>query len=214
MINIKNKNVRNRTVINGFGTNIIEGNGEIVTQSRLTKEFTSVIVEGSVDVNITCCVNPYLEIIGDSNVINLISTTIKLGVLHIECKGSFSIQKPIIVNCSTYILTEASVRGSGDIAMFDLDQEQLSLCVQGSGDISSTGKIKRLKAVVQGSGDIDCSDLYALMSDVAVHGSGDIRVFSTDMLTAECLGSGDIKVYGNPQKRNVREIGSGKVKFR
>lgn len=214
MVNNININGRNKTIINGFGTNIIEGNGEVVTQSRLTTEFASVIVEGSVDVNITCCVKPRLEITGDSNIIDLISTTIKSGVLHIECKGSFATQNAIIVNCSTYIVSEASVRGSGDIELLDLDQEQLSLCVQGSGDISTAGKVKRLKAVVQGSGDIDCSDLNALRSDVAVHGSGDIRVRSTETLAAECLGSGDIKVYGNPQQRNVREMGSGKVKFR
>lgn len=49
------------------------------------------------------------------------------------------------------------VKPSGNVTLYDLDQPVLDVSVQGSGDITSFGRVELLDAEVAGSGDVDAS---------------------------------------------------------
>ena len=104
--------------------------------------------------------------------------------------------------------------GSGDITLLELDQPSLSLSVQGSGDITATGKVNHLVAAVAGSGDIKARELNAFSADLSVAGSGDIKAYVRAEANAKVAGSGDIIVYGNPATQRQSVVGSGRVKFK
>lgn len=120
----------------------------------------------------------------------------------------------VVVGLSLPCLLEASVVGSADLTLLDIKQESISLTVKGSGDIKASGEVSVLRCLVKGSGDVRAKRLKADKASLKVLGSGDIRVCVLNEVSAHVSGSGDIKVYGNPSKRDASNAGSGRVKFK
>lgn len=111
-------------------------------------------------------------------------------------------------------LTSVCVLGSGKVFLQDVDQHTLHLRVEGSGCVEGRGSVERLIANVLGSGDIDAEALAAKSVDCDVYGSGDINVQAIDQVRALVTGSGDIVVRGEPDDRNSRVTGSGRIQFK
>ena len=120
----------------------------------------------------------------------------------------------VVVGLSLPYLLEACIIGSADLALLDVKQESLSLVIKGSGDIKASGEVSVLRCLVKGSGDVRAKRLKADKASLKVLGSGDIRVCVLNEVSAHVSGSGDIKVYGNPSKRDASNAGSGRVKFK
>ncbi|HQW42338.1 MAG TPA: head GIN domain-containing protein, partial [Flavobacteriales bacterium] len=121
-------------------------------------------------------------------------------------KGSGSVSCEGTLHASDLSL---EVEGSGDIKL-DIATVGLNTLVEGSGDITVTGECSTLKATVTGSGNVDAYELRASDAEAEVTGSGDIHVNVLNNLNAEVTGSGDIKFRGDPIV--TKEItGSGAV---
>jgi hypothetical protein len=121
---------------------------------------------------------------------------------------------PLVVVVSMPELSEACVSGSGDLQLHDVNQREIALHVDGSGDIDVDGRVESVVAEVHGSGDIDARDLQAQHANARVGGSGDVRVSASESVKARVSGSGDITVYGKPSQRDTRVNGSGDISFR
>lgn len=111
-------------------------------------------------------------------------------------------------------VAEVTIKGSADVALFDLDQRALELKISGSGDIDADGRVDELVIEVSGSGDIDATGLDAQRVDISVAGSGDVDVQAKVAVRARLTGSGDMKIRGNPPERDVKVWGSGDVRFK
>ncbi|WP_235996297.1 GIN domain-containing protein [Burkholderia aenigmatica] len=106
------------------------------------------------------------------------------------------------------------IKGSGDMTLLDLQQSDLELEIEGSGDIAAHGHVTNLDVSIAGSGDVDASSLIAERASLSIAGSGDIEAFVRSDVRARVAGSGDIVIRGNPPLRNHQVAGSGKIKFR
>lgn len=192
----------------------VVGNGDPGVEVRELGVFSALIVDGPICVQWSRSQNQSVEVQGDSNIIPLITTEVRGSVLHITCDGSFSTVNSITVRCSAKEILSANLKGSGDIEIQDLQQKEVELFLKGSGNIDITGTVSIVKATLKGSGNIDCSTLVAHSAEVLLKGSGDIKVSCFEKVTAVLKGSGDIKIYGKPEVQNVKELGSGRVKFK
>ncbi|MPS81649.1 MAG: DUF2807 domain-containing protein [Achromobacter sp.] len=135
-------------------------------------------------------------------------------ILNINKTANYPSSAKVMVGISLPVAPAVTIKGSGDVALADLDQQSLDLSISGSGDIEVSGRVASLRAGVTGSGDIDAHELLAESATVAVTGSGDIECFVRSSVRARVTGSGDITVLGNPQHRDHSVSGSGKIKFR
>ena len=111
-------------------------------------------------------------------------------------------------------LPAASIEGAGNMSLEDLNQDELELEITGSGAIRATGQVKSLRAAISGSGDIKARDLVASLAELRISGSGGIKAQVTQSLLARVTGSGDIRVWGEPAKRDTRVTGSGDIRFK
>jgi hypothetical protein len=105
---------------------------------------------------------------------------------------------------------EVIVSGSGDMK-FNVETEALESTITGSGDITLSGSTNYLETSVTGSGDFHGFELQANQTDATVTGSGDIEVVANTMLKARVTGSGDIDYHGNPDKEDIKVLGSGDI---
>ena len=103
-----------------------------------------------------------------------------------------------------------SVAGSGDMTL-DLDAEDLTVRVAGSGECTLQGQANTLDVNIAGSGDLRAADLETKRADVRIAGSGDAELNVADRLTAEIIGSGNVRYRGRPTV-DTTTLGSGAVR--
>lgn len=208
------------------------GSGTVVKQPLTVAAFHGIVVEGSLDVQLTKADGQQVEAEGQANLIALITTEVKNGVWHIGTKKCISTAKPFIIHIALPTVDMVSVNGSGDVKSADnftmdelkvevqgsgglhlaVDAGTIHATVAGSGDIDLNGTCASLNASVAGSGNINAGDLRTTHAEADVAGSGDINVQTLESLDANIAGSGDITYRGDPGKLNKNIAGSGNIK--
>ncbi len=204
-------------IINGCvvsGAESVSGNGELTTTEREISDFSSMRITGAVDVIYTSGVDTYLSLTADSNIHDLIKTDVVDGCLVVSSSGSYATQNKLYIQCSSHNFEKLVVTGSADTELNQVDADLISIEIKGSGDVQATGRARVVNVQIKGSGDVDLSELKAESGYLGVKGSGDIRAVITESVSASVMGSGDIKIKGNPTNRSVQEKGSGSVKFK
>lgn len=209
------------TVINGVIVNnsfnssgVKKGSGKTSIEKRLISDFNTIKVNGSMNIIYEKSDAPNLSIEADDNILDIITTVVKNGTLYICSKDSFSTQNKIKIKCSSNLIESVTLSGSGNIILNDIEESELTLTVNGSGDIEANGFCTKLTSSISGSGDIDAEELIAQHVLVNVAGSGDAVVTAKQSVMASVAGSGDIKVKGKPKTQHVSESGSGRVKIK
>jgi hypothetical protein len=112
-----------------------------------------------------------------------------------------------------YRQMSASAHGSGNLNLNAGSTENVELAMVGSGQITASGSCKVLNAELTGSGDLNARHLAADTVTVNLKGSGTSHVFAKQSAELTLRGSGDIRVLGNPDQRNVSRTGSGEVSW-
>jgi hypothetical protein len=112
-----------------------------------------------------------------------------------------------------YRQMSASAHGSGNLNLNAGSTENVELAMVGSGQITASGSCKVLNAELTGSGDLNARHLAADRVTVNLKGSGTSHVFAKQSAELTLRGSGDIRVLGNPDQRNVSRTGSGEVSW-
>jgi len=217
------------------GTKKVNGNGNMVTQTRNVPDYDAVSLTGSMDVILVKGREGSLKIEAEENLQQHIETEVNGGRLKISVEKGYSLNpsgnKGITITVPFADLENVSLTGSGDIRSNDMVSSQkfsinitgsgnVSLPLQaksasaditGSGDIDLTGKAEDFDCKVTGSGDISAFDFKCQYVSAMVTGSGDIQVYASESLKASTPGSGDIEYRGNPKKEDFRTMGSGSI---
>jgi hypothetical protein len=107
----------------------------------------------------------------------------------------------------------AGAHGSGTLNLNAGSSETVALEMVGSGQITASGSCKELTADLTGSGDLNARNLSSDKVTVNLKGSGTSHVFAKQSADLTLRGSGDIRVLGNPDQRNVNRTGSGEVSW-
>lgn len=217
------------------GTKKVNGNGNMVTQSRTVSNYDAVSLTGSMDVILVKGREGNLKIEAEENLQQHIETEVSGGRLKISVEKGYSLNpsrnNDITITVPFTDIENVSLTGSGDIRSKDMvTSEKFSINITGSGNVSLPLKAKNAKANITGSGDIDLSgssedfdckvtgsgdisafDFKCQNVSAMVTGSGDIQVYASESLKASTPGSGDIEYRGNPKKEDFRTMGSGSI---
>lgn len=220
-----------------FHRQTIKDEGVIVTKERTLSPYNQIVSTGSFDVVLTEGEVGKVKIEASENIEPYILTEISGGILTISMKSnkSYEFRSKILVyipvnqSLNKISLTgsgdmdlkfplkvnnlECVVTGSGDVDL-NLISEETNLFIGGSGDIDIKGVTEKFKLGIGGSGDIDAKNFKAEIVEAKIMGSGDIQVNAKSEVNASIFGSGNIVIYGNPQKRNTQIKGSGNIDFK
>ncbi|MFD1604966.1 head GIN domain-containing protein [Flavobacterium artemisiae] len=221
--------------INAQENNKLNGNGNVVTETRTTSDYEGIKIAGSFDVDLVAGKEGKIILKGEQNLLAAIKVEVEDNSLKIYVEKSTNIRpsngKKIQITVPFEKIAALSLAGSGDVVSKDaiktdnltiklagsgnftlpVDTKNLDLKVSGSGNIHLKGKADTFSTKLAGSGDIDASDLKSKIVDANVSGSGNSKVTCNESLTARVSGSGNIKYAGNPEKRDVKVSGSGTI---
>lgn len=209
----------------------IEGSGTVVTEARDVAVFSHIRLAGEGRVIASTGEAPSLSIETDDNLMALIESNVRGGVLElatqrgvdIEPSGSvvYRVTAPEITSLTltgagSVELDEADVArfeialsGAGSITVGRLDADHLDVSIAGTGSVGVAGRVTSQGIDVPGAGDFDGSGLESAEATVNASGVGSATVWVTDLLEANVSGVGSIRYYGSPQvAETVTGVGS------
>jgi hypothetical protein len=209
----------------------VRGNGILSSMEMEPGEFTAInhgvpgklfLSEGD---------TPSLVIEADENIIPLIEISVIRKTLHLKTKENLSPgRNGLNIYVSTPSITDLSVNGSGSIVGEDIFQTgQLSLNINGSGNIFMEVETDKLNSRINGSGGIELKG-YGEIHNININGSGNVKGYGfeslecsikvtgsgnsyvnvAEVLDVHIMGSGDVYVMGSPII-NARTSGSGRI---
>ncbi|MBL8819759.1 MAG: DUF2807 domain-containing protein [Planctomyces sp.] len=208
----------------------VSGSGVSKSETREIGDFHGVKVSVGMNVRVTCDQDPALKITGDDNIIPLIITEVKNGVLEIRSDENLDPVAESLIEIQVKSVDQLMIEGSGDIEVAgmkceagkiviagagsvtgDVDAASLSLSVAGSGDIALKGRSPQLDLSISGSGNGMLEELIADDVSISIAGSGDVAVHADKSLKVSVSGSGDVVWSGSAGDVKSTIMGSGAV---
>lgn len=214
VVNIGNNSVSTgKIIINGqdvssqYGTT---GSGVVKSMTRQVADFSAIRSQGSFDLDIKQGVLS-VEIEGDDNLLDLISTQVVGEELRLSMNASYSTNHALMVHVSAPRIRKVSIAGTSDVAMRSIRAGQLTLELQGAVDLTAGGQVEKLNLQIQGSGDVNAKNLRSRSADLNVNGTADVQIMVTEELNVSLHGTGDVTYYGHPAVLNKVISGLGDI---
>lgn len=218
-----------------WGSEKIDGNGDVITKTRSLSEYDQVIVAGNMDVALVNGKEGDLTVKAESNLLEYIMTEVNGSALKIYVKKGYSIDpsrnSKLLITVPFKDIDKVSLSGSGDVfnkdvikspeftssisgsgdMQLNIEAEEVKISITGSGGVKVIGTTNSLVCVVTGSGGLNAAGLESKNVNASVTGSGDIKVNVKESLKARVTGSGDIDYTGNPKREDKKVTGSGDI---
>jgi hypothetical protein len=192
-------------------TSAVQGSGVPVALPRELPPFSAVELAGVNQVTIGVGGEQYVVVRGDDNVVGLITTVVRDGVLVIDQADSVEAVTPLSVELTVPSLDEVRLSGSGAIAVDGHGLDALSVELPGAGVIRAGGTVSRLDVDLAGAGQADLRELVAKDATVAVSGTGAVLVHATSTLEVSVSGTGSVSYWGDPDRVDRAITGVGSV---
>ncbi|UCG23839.1 MAG: DUF2807 domain-containing protein [Chloroflexota bacterium] len=214
--------------VTACNANIVDGSGDLITETREVSGFDSIDLSGSGEVIVTQGGSESLTVETDDNVMEHVETEVRGGTLHLGFEEGLNLIDPtrLIFTVGVDDLSELRISGSGDFEADSVDTDRFNVTVSGSGDVQIGDLMAdSVEARISGSGDVDLAgeattqdvtisgsgkyragDLASESVEVSISGSGNATVWATESLDSNISGSGTVNYYGRP---SINSSGSG-----
>ena len=191
----------------------IRGSGKRELQKRQVAPFTSILTEGAFNIQVTCQKDLSLELEGDDNVLDAISTEVSNNVLRLKNTKNYSVNEPVSLKITMPNLDGLSVSGAGRIEIRGMNNDNFQIDSSGAPVITVAGNTKLITIDSKGAGKIDTHNLRAARAVVDSKGVSRIDLDVKDQLDVTVSGPSTVTYIGDPVV-NRRINGPGKVEKR
>lgn len=198
-------------VFRSSGSNGIQGSGIAATETRDLAAFSKLDLAGSNNVTVRVGGVQSVVVHADDNLLKAVTTQVQAGSLVIGTTGSFTTKAPMSVEITVPWLDTLTLSGSGTLAADQVQAQQLTVTLSGSGVVRASGTVTRLDVFLNGSGDVQLGQLVARDVHAVLNTTGRIVVNATNSLEASVRGSGAILYRGNPAHVTKSVTGSGAI---
>jgi hypothetical protein len=188
----------------------VRGSGVRKTEQRDLPAFNSIDTSGAFDVEVTCQKPASFEIEADDNILPLVETEVRDGVLQVTTNKSYTSAGGIKLRINVPDLVSVKSTGAGKFNVSGVKNDKFEIQSMGAATVVASGQSKSVKISSTGAGKIDAHDLRASDADVSVTGAAGVDVYATDELDVTVSGAGRVTYSGNP-KVNKKVSGAGQV---
>lgn len=188
-----------------------KGSGKIITQQRDLKGFTAVDVGGVFQVEITAQRDFSFEIETDENLLPLITTEVRNGVLSIEAEKKLSPTDQIKVRISAPDIDKLDVSGAAHLTLNGVKNSGLSVEASGASKLKIAGETTKLTVDVSGASKLDAEELKASNAALEASGASKIDVNVSEDLSVDASGASKIFYTGTPASINKKTSGASRI---
>ena len=214
----------------GWG-DTVDGNGKMKEETRQVPAFTGVDVGGAVDAEIHLGNVQQVRLVTDENLLPLLKTTVRDGVLHVDNEQSIhpskSVKLYVVVpsidrieaSGGTKVRAEVAktnklvLEGSGgaDLVVRGIDTEQLSLDFSGGVKAMLSGRAKTAKVELSGGVTLTADGLELEQAKLDASGGVETVLAVSKSIEGEANGGVSVKVKGTPAV-NVDTSGGSSIR--
>ena len=155
----------------------IEGSGNLITKTVLTKTYDHISVRGSMEVSLEKGKEGTIQVSAEDNLQEHIIVESDGATLTISMKKNISLRntQKIKITVPFEVLSQLSMIGSGEIEGKDIiKNDLLRISLQGSGEIGLNIETRVLTAELNGSGEMEIFG-KTKHSDIKTTGSGEFQ---------------------------------------
>jgi hypothetical protein len=192
----------------------VTGSGTMKLEKRTVPAFSTVHVSGAFEVEIVAQQEQSLEVEGDDNLLPLITTEVRDGVLDIGTEKGFSTKHKLRVRISVPNLDGVNTSGASDIVASNVKNDEFTIEASGAGTLQVSGEVTKLGVNISGAGEVDAKDLHAQNVSITSSGAARADVYASEELHASVSGAGNINYYGNPKTIEEDRSGAGTISKR
>src|SRR3989440_10842443 len=189
----------------------IAGSGVRKTEKRDLKSFNAIDTTGAYEIDVTCQKPASFEVEADDNILPLIKTEVRDGILFVSNDQPYHSSKPTILHITLSDLNSVSSHGAGEIKIADARSSDLKIESTGAASVEAAGTARSVTIFSSGAGKIDTSNLRAEKARVDVNGAASIDVYASEQLDVNVSGVGHVSYSGNPKVVNKHVSGIGSV---
>ena len=190
----------------------VKGSGNIASETRDVGSFSGVDVSGVFQVEITAQKDFAIEIEADDNLLSLIKTEVRGGVLRIETEKRVSTSNPLKVRISAPDIDDIDASGASKVSINSVKNNEMRVHTSGASKINLAGETASLFIEVSGASSIDAENLKAEKADVDASGASHVSVFATNELRTDASGASKIVYSGVPKNVEKNSSGASSVK--
>jgi putative autotransporter adhesin-like protein len=191
----------------------IKGSGKRELQKRDVASFTSISAEGAFTIEVTCQKNQSLEVEGDDNVLEYVTTEVSSNILRLKNTKNYSTSEPVKFRISVPNLEGLSVNGAGHVDIKGMNNDKFEIDTNGAATIVVAGTTKLIDVGANGAGKIDAENLHAARGVVESKGVVRVDLDVTNQLDVTVSGPSTVTYKGDPVV-NKTIHGPGKVERR
>jgi Putative auto-transporter adhesin, head GIN domain len=188
----------------------VAGSGVRKSEKRDVGSFKAIETSGAFDVEVICQKSASLEVEGDDNLLPLIQTEVRDGVLHVTTTKGYHSSAGIALRISLPNLESLKSTGAGKFRISNLKNDKFKIDSSGAASITASGDSKSIEIDSTGVGEVDAHNLHAEKAEVSVTGAASVDVNASDELDVSVAGAGHVTYSGNP-KVTKRVSGAGEV---
>ena len=200
--------------------NVVAGSGEMTTEFRPVEGFDRVMLAGQGAITLTIGDEERLSIATDANLLDLIETSVRDGVLEIRTAPGLDIapSRSVMYDIGATDLASVEISGAGsitidrwstessrvvlsgvgEIQIGSLDATTLEVDHGGVGSITIVGRVVDQIVTVSGVGDYNAGDLESATASVDASGAGAATIWVTGTLAIAASDSSSVEFFGSP----------------
>jgi hypothetical protein len=196
------------------GCSVVNGCGQVKTESRQVTGFTKIDLAGSGEVTIDQGPAESLTIEADDNVLPALTSEVSDSTLRLGTKPRTTVRtrSPIRYRVTVKDLSGASRSGSGSVTAHGMQLQALRADISGSGTVNVSGSAVKQDIHLSGSGRYEAAGLPSQEVTAEISGSGEVvvNVSVSRALKVDISGSGTVTYSGDPTiEQDIS--GSGKL---
>ncbi len=204
----------------------IDGNGNVVSETRDVESFDEIHVGGAFKVILVQGDSEGLSIEADENLLPMIKTSVRGNKLIINTSETIGRARKLNLYVSFRELKKLDVSGACDVVGegmlhfssleiegsgaseidLSLEADLLRFDCSGAAEIDLSGSSNQCTIEISGAADVDAFDLLVKQMEIRASGAADLRVHATESLKVNASGAASVVYRGNP---NISQSISG-----
>ncbi|MBK9214531.1 MAG: DUF2807 domain-containing protein [Chloracidobacterium sp.] len=191
-----------------------QGSGRIASETREISGFHGVDVGGVFQVEITAQRDYSVEIEADDNLLPLITTKVRNGILTISTERKLSSENPMRIRISAPDIDSLDASGAAKVSVIGLQNERISVDSSGASKVRLAGETAKLTTDVSGATQIDAQELLAANAEIEASGASHVDVSVTGELRTDISGASKITYSGTPSSLVTKRSGASSISQR
>lgn len=191
--------------------NGIKGSGVRKTENRDVASFKAIESDGAYEIEVNCQRPLSLQIEGDDNLLPLVKTDVRDGVLYITNPQPYHTRQPVVLRITAPNIERITSNGAGNFVVANLKNDSFELHSTGATSFNAGGQTRSFRVESSGAGKINAGALRAEKANVSISGAASVDVFASEQLDVNVSGVGHVTYSGNPKTVNKNISGLGAV---